>query len=150
VRAFYSVKDTATPVKIAALDFMVNLGLSLLLRHWLGATGLVLASTTAIIVQTLLLQRALAHRLPGLTFKPLWPDLFKILAATLGMAIIVGGAWHEIAGAGLGRRADWIAVFGLIPAGVLFYGSALWALRVEGRAELVQLVARWRAKPSRG
>ena len=69
VRAFYSVKDTATPVKIAAIDFLVNLGLSLVLMRWLGAAGLVLASTTAIIVQTLLLTRALTRRIAGDAFR---------------------------------------------------------------------------------
>jgi putative peptidoglycan lipid II flippase len=146
VRAFYSVKDTATPVKIAVVDFAVNLVLSLLLKRWLGANGLVLASTTAIIVQALLLQRALARRLPGLTFTPLWPTVFKILAATALMTGVVWGGWHALAGAGLGRRADWLAVFGLIPAGVLVYGAVLWALRVEGREELEQLLARLRPK----
>src|SRR6185295_1349430 len=36
VRAFYSVKDTKTPVKVATIDFVVNLVLSLSLMHWLG------------------------------------------------------------------------------------------------------------------
>jgi putative peptidoglycan lipid II flippase len=144
VRAFYSVKDTATPVKIAVVDFAVNLVLSLVLKRWLGANGLVLASTTAIIVQALLLQRALARRLPGLTFTPLWPTVFKIVAATALMTGVVWGGWHMLAAAGLGRRADWLAVLGLIPAGVLVYGAVLWALRVEGREEVEQLLARLR------
>ena len=40
VRAFYAVKDTATPVKVASIDFVVNLGLSLVLMRWLGVAGL--------------------------------------------------------------------------------------------------------------
>jgi putative peptidoglycan lipid II flippase len=143
VRAFYSVKDTATPVKIAAIDFVINLGLSLLLKRWLGATGLVLASTTAIVVQALLLQRALARRLPGLTFTPLWPTLMKILGGTLAMATFVWGGWHWLEGAGLGRRADWLGVCGLIPAGVLVYAAAVWILRIEGRADIEEMLRRF-------
>jgi putative peptidoglycan lipid II flippase len=146
VRAFYSVKDTATPVKIAAIDFLVNLALSLLLKRWLGAAGLVLASTAAIVVQTLLLQRALTRRLPGLTFTSLWPTVGKILIATAGMTAVVWVGWHFLASALLGRRADLLAVGGLIPAGVAVYGVALWALRIEGRDEIGQLLARLRGK----
>jgi len=138
VRAFYSVKDTATPVRIAAVDFVVNLVLSLLLRQALGAAGLVLASTAAIVVQTLLLQRALARRLPGLTFAPLWPSMFKVFIATLAMSGVVWLGWHRLAGTG--RSADLLAVFGLIPLGVAVYAVVLWTLRIEGREEFEAMI----------
>ena len=47
-RAFYAVKDTLTPVKLAAVSFAINLGLSLTLMKFLGAAGLVIASTVAV------------------------------------------------------------------------------------------------------
>jgi putative peptidoglycan lipid II flippase len=146
VRAFYAVKDTATPVKIAFVDFTINLGLSLLLKVWLGAIGLVLASTIAIVVQTLLLQRALARKLPGMTFTPLWPSVGKVLAATLAMSLVVGLGWHGLEATGAGRRIDIVAVLGLIPVGAAVYGAALWALRIEGRNELIALGKTFRAK----
>jgi putative peptidoglycan lipid II flippase len=141
VRAFYSVKDTSTPVKVAVVDFCVNLGLSLLLMRWLGVLGLVLASTVAIVVQTLLLQRALARRIPELTFAPLWPSVFKVLLAALGMGILVAVGKCGIASLGLGpRAADALGVFALIPAGAVAYGILLWFLRIDGREELAALV----------
>jgi putative peptidoglycan lipid II flippase len=150
VRAFYAVKDTATPVKIAAIDFGVNLGLSLLLRNILGAPGLVIASTTAIVLQTVLLQRALARKLPGLTFAPLWPSLAKVVLASAVMSAPVLIGWHWLAGSGLGRTGDCLAVFGLIPLGVAVYAVMLWVLRIEGREDLAVLLARVRGKFSRG
>ena len=146
VRAFYAVKDTATPVKIAFVDFTINLALSLLLMRWLGAIGLVLASTIAIIVQTLLLQRALARKLPGMTFAPLWPSVGKVLAATLAMSVVVEAGWRGLEATGAGRRADLVAVAGLIPLGAVVYVAALWALRIEGREELNTLWKTFRAK----
>lgn len=146
VRAFYAVKDTATPVKVAAIDFVVNLGLSLALRQWLGAAGLVIASTTAIVVQTFLLHRALARKLPGLTFAPLLPSLIKIAIGTAAMGVVVSLGRHGLMSAELGRRADWIAVLGLIPAGVAVYGGLLWILRIEGRDDLAAVLAKVRAK----
>ena len=47
VRAFYAVKDIATPVKVAAIDFCINVAMSLALMRWLGVAGLVLAGAAA-------------------------------------------------------------------------------------------------------
>jgi putative peptidoglycan lipid II flippase len=146
VRAFYAVKDTATPVKVAVIDFIANVILSLVLKQWLGAPGLVLASTTAIVLQTLLLQRALVRKLPGLSFAPLWPSVGKVLVATLAMSALVGGGWHWLAARGLGRVGDVIAIAGLIPAGVLLYGASLWLLKIEGRADFVELLTKLRGR----
>jgi putative peptidoglycan lipid II flippase len=144
VRAFYACKDTATPVKIAAIDFLVNLSLSLLLMRWLGVAGLVLASTTAIVAQCLLLQRALVRRLPGMRFAPLWPSVGKVLVATAAMAAIVGIGWQVVSRLALGSRvADALAAFVLIPLGIGVYAMLLWRLKIEGRAELAAALARF-------
>ena len=152
VRAFYAVKDTITPVKVGVIDFLLNVGLSLVLREWFGVLGLVMASTLAIIVQMVLLQRALARRLPGMTLAPLWPDIAKVLAGSLVMGLVVWVGWHGLrdwtAMISWGRFAmhasDIVATLGLIPAGVLAYGAVLWALRIEGREEFMALLRRRR------
>jgi putative peptidoglycan lipid II flippase len=144
VRAFYSLKDTSSPVKVAAIDFCVNLGLSLLLMRWLGVFGLVLASTAAIaaiVVQTVLLQRALARKLVELRFSPLWPSVAKVLLAALGMGVVVWAGRLGVAGMALGvRTTEALEVLALIPAGAIVYGILLWFLRIEGREELASLV----------
>jgi putative peptidoglycan lipid II flippase len=139
VRAFYAIKDTRTPVRVALVDFVINITATLILIHWFGVIGIVLASTTAIIAQTLLLGRALVRRLPEMHFAPLGPSLAKVLGATAAMAVVVGGAWHAVRYV---HGASAIAVFALIPAGVATYGTVLWGLRIEGRAELEAMLAR--------
>lgn len=136
IRAFYSIKDTATPVKVALIDFTVNLVLSLVLMHWLGAAGLVLASTTAIIVQAVLLERALVRRLPEMRLAPLGRSFGKIVLATAAMAVVVAAGWWGIRTAVPGRLADLVAVVGLIPLACAVYAGLLWLLRIEGREEL--------------
>jgi putative peptidoglycan lipid II flippase len=147
VRAFYSVKNTKAPVRIATIDFLINLGLSLVLMRWLGAAGLVIASTTAIIAQTWLLHRALAGALPGMTFAPLLPDLGKILAATTVMGVMVWGGAHLVARLGLaGKLGDLLVVMGLIPAACAVYGALLWILKIEGREVVRELFGRIRTR----
>jgi putative peptidoglycan lipid II flippase len=151
VRAFYALKDTAGPVRVAVLDFCVNLGLALLLLRPLGAAGLVLASTVAIIVQTVLLKRALGRKVPELGFAPLWPSVGKVLAATAGMAVLVGGGWWALRHFGPGGRVgDVLGLCVLIPVGAAFYGWLLWNLRIEGREDLEALVAKFRRRRTAG
>lgn len=142
VRVFYSMKDLATPVRVATIDFFVNLVLSVVLMRRYGAMGLVAASTLAIIVQTILLQRALLHKVPAMSLRPLGGSVTKILigATAMGLGVAAGWAWLE--STALKHRAqDLLAVFALIPAGMVVYGAALWLLRIEGREELVAI---WR------
>ena len=148
VRAFYAVKDTTTPVKVGLIDFAINLALSVTLMGWLGASGLVLASTTAIIVQTLLLHRALVRKLPAMHLAPLWPSVGKVLIATLVMGGAVWGGWQGLTALLPGRHlADLLALGGLIPLAVAGYAGMLWVLRIEGREEIVATISRrWKPK----
>ena len=146
-RAFYAVKDTATPVKAALLSFGVNFTLTLLLKDRFGARGLVMASTVAIVVQTIALQCALTQLLPGMGLREWWVSLGKVLAGTLAMTVFVAGGWQALqVVSGAPRVADSLAIFGLIPAGVAVYAAVLWALRIEGRDELTALVKSVRAR----
>lgn len=144
-RAFYAVKDTVTPVKLAALSFVINVGLSWGLKDVLGAPGLVLASTVAIIVQTVMMQHTLGRQLPGMEFGTLWRSVGKVLVATLAMAAVVGGGWMLLEHHGaLGRSRDFVAIFILIPFGVAVYGGILWSLRIEGREDVMAVLKRFR------
>ena len=138
VRAFYAVKDTRTPVRVAMVDFLINITVSLILIHWLGIFGIVLADTTAIIAQTFLLHRALVRH-AGTHFSALWLSVARVFGGTAVMAAVVGGLGGR-SGSGLGNKGGHaIAVRALIPIGVGAYGLTLWFLRIEGRRQLAML-----------
>jgi putative peptidoglycan lipid II flippase len=54
-RAFYSLHDTLTPVKIAVVSFLVNIGGCFILGRWIGVGGLALAFSLASFVNLFLL-----------------------------------------------------------------------------------------------
>lgn len=148
-RAFYACKDTATPVKIATISFVINVSLSWILKDVLGALGLVLASTVAIVVQTLLMQVLLARRLPGMGFGDVWRTIGKVALGTTLMGVFVWAGWKGLRSSlGVGRSTDATAIFGLIPASAALYAAVLWLLRVEGRDEFKLLIERLRGKIS--
>lgn len=145
VRTFYAIKDTATPVKIACVDFLINIAVTvtLVFGFKLGVVGIAIASTTAIIAQSVLLAVALARRFPGIGLAQLLPSLGKVLAGTALMGGIVRLAWHAIGQLPLSQRMqDLVAIFGLIPVGVAVYALAIWLLRMEGREELLAVFRR--------
>ncbi len=147
VRTFYAIKDTATPVKIAGIDFLINIAVTVTLVYGfgLGVVGIAIASTTAIIAQTLLLARALSRRFPDIAIARLIPSLAKVVAGTALMAVVVGVGWHALGGVAMSQRMrDAIGIFCLIPAGVGVYAAAIWLLRIEGRDELAALLRRLR------
>jgi putative peptidoglycan lipid II flippase len=150
LRGFYAVKDTTTPVRAAALSFVVNLGLSIVLMRWFSTVGLALASNLAVLAQAWFLQTRLTRKLPALNFAPLWPSLVKIMIAS---AIMGGVVW---VGKMLfvyvplhGKAHDLATLAVLIPLGCAIYGAALWMLRIEGREDLELIVARVRGKISK-
>jgi len=146
VRAFYALKDTKTPVRIALIDFLVNIVVSLSLMRWLGVVGLVAASTTAIIVQTVLLERALVRRFPNLSLRSLIPTVAKIFGGTAVMAGVVFAGRQLLGQLSTSERVLEIAdLIVLIPVAVAVYGAVIWLLRIEGREEMAAVFSRVRA-----
>lgn len=83
---FHARQDTATPVKLAAIAIIVNLGGGVLLMQVLGHVGLALATALAAIVNTLLLGATLWRRGHWQPDARLKSRAWRILAAALAMA----------------------------------------------------------------
>lgn len=144
-RAFYAIKDTATPVRVATVAFAINLILAYALRPVLGVAGLVLASTVSVIVQSIGLQVRLSRKLPSLSLAALRRDLGKIILASLAMGLVVAAGWWWVFH-GHGFRGDLGALLLLIPASLLVYGLLLRVLRVGGLEEFTTLLSRLGAR----
>jgi putative peptidoglycan lipid II flippase len=90
---FYSMKDTATPVKIAVVSIVSNIILSLILIKPLGHCGLALATSLASLINCLLLLILLQFRLGNVGWFKIVFSLFKTLVISLTMGIFV----HKLA-----------------------------------------------------
>jgi putative peptidoglycan lipid II flippase len=135
--AFYALKDTMTPMKIATLTIAINLLLSLWLMRPLGHAGLALAVSLSSIFQLGVLMWKLSPRLQGFDWWELlqaWP---KVLAAASGTGLL---CWA------IAAQIDWltapfsrrVAVLGsAVVAGGLFYCAALYILRVREVKDLL-------------
>jgi putative peptidoglycan lipid II flippase len=104
VGVYFAMGDTRTPVLVAALDFIVFLGLALLLRGPFGHVGISLAVSGASLAQMLMLWWRLRSRLVRLHTREIVGSALKslfaaALAGAIGLAVArtsagaLGGHW---------------------------------------------------------
>ncbi len=133
-RAFYSLKDTKTPVKAAAVAFAINVVLSLALMKPYGAVGLAIATNAAAIVQTAILHMALGRKNLDTSLKELLKDVFRIAGAALlmGLVVVAVSGWLS-ARCGEGLVGSIVLVMGPILAGigVYFFGLQLLGAKLK-------------------
>jgi len=72
-RTFYAQKDTRTPLSVAAIAMLANMGLSIMLLNPLGHAGLALANSLAVTFEVGLLFWLLRRRLYGIEGHGNWP-----------------------------------------------------------------------------
>ncbi|NUO08323.1 MAG: murein biosynthesis integral membrane protein MurJ [Candidatus Brocadia sp.] len=87
IRAFYSVKDTVTPVKVGAMCVGLNLILNLSLIWVLQEGGLALSTAISAIVQIIILTIILQKRLRAKIGNEVFVSLQKTVIASIVMAL---------------------------------------------------------------
>jgi putative peptidoglycan lipid II flippase len=141
-RVFYSLHDTRTPVAVAAVAFLVNVTLSLVLMNYLSFGGLALANAIAALVEAAILAVILSRRLEGVQLR------------TLALPLVVFTAWALIQGLVAGAVAGYTETFldidsvlgrllqvGLaIGAGGLVYAGLSYAMRSRELMLMVGMV----------
>src|SRR5213078_4422279 len=112
---FYAMRDTRTPVKIAALSLVVSTGLAWVLMRWLGAPGIALGASSGAFLNTTLHLRDLSRRIGSVLRGPDW----RAFGVTLGAGIAAGaaavGAAHVSTGLGpVPRGLLVLVIFGMV------------------------------------
>jgi putative peptidoglycan lipid II flippase len=99
-RLFYAQKDTLTPMKVAAVSMLANIGLSLVLIRYLSYGGLALANAIAFALEASLLLWLARRRIGSLEEDRILRGLVQISVAALAMgaAIIAFQQWLPGAG----------------------------------------------------
>jgi len=82
-RVFHSLQDTTTPFWVSCVVVGLNIALNLILRIFLGANGLALATSIAGATGMVILLLALKKRFGHLGFSRILPDLARIIVAAL-------------------------------------------------------------------
>jgi peptidoglycan biosynthesis protein MviN/MurJ (putative lipid II flippase) len=134
----------ATPVRMAAVGFVLNLALSLILMRRLDTLGLALASNCAIVLQTVLLQILMSRHRPGFGFVPLLPIVLRQLLAGGVMALVLWACRRALEMHLSPLAGDLLAILLLIPIGAGVYGAVLWTIGRDERKVLAAFLQRLR------
>ncbi|HHL39274.1 MAG TPA: murein biosynthesis integral membrane protein MurJ [Deltaproteobacteria bacterium] len=128
---FYSLKDTSTPVMVAAATFLFNIAMCMVLRGPLAHGGLALAATLSAALNTVLLLAVLRRR-----FGPMGARRTALSAArSLAASLVMGAALYVPA-----REMEWTALAGwskallltgCMAAGVVVFVTSSMVLKVE-------------------
>lgn len=114
---FYAMRDTRTPVKIAAFSLLVSTGLAWLLMRWLGAPGIALGSSLGAFLNTTLHLRDLSGRIGKVLRGGDWRAFGITLAAGVVAGALAFGAARLSGGvAPVPRGAGVLAIFGIVYA----------------------------------
>ncbi len=147
--AFYSQKDTVTPVIVGIVCVLIYLGVAPVLGFVLGwgMLGLALANSIQLTAHALIMLVLLYRRLGNLARQQLLATMVKITVASVVMGLAVYGALAALRlalpGDRLLHRA--ILVGGAGAVGVVFYTFAVLRLRV-GEANLLLRLLRGKAR----
>ena len=129
-RVFHALQDTKTPFRVSCLVVGLNIVLNLILRVFLGANGLALATSIAGTAGMVTLMLLLRRRFGALGFARSVPELARIALATLLCAAVCAVLNRAMPPAmGTGRVFLRLAV--CAGAALLAYAAACWALNVR-------------------
>ncbi|HYT03871.1 MAG TPA: murein biosynthesis integral membrane protein MurJ [Gemmatimonadales bacterium] len=137
---FYAMRDTRTPVKIAASSLVVSTALAWLLMRWIGVAGIALGSSLGAFLNTTLHLYDLSQRIGTVLRRPDWRAFGIALLASVVAAALSGGAARLVAAiAPVPRGVVVLAIFGVV------YGALTLALKHPDATRTWQSLTAWRA-----
>ena len=129
-RVFHALQDTRTPFRVSCLVVSVNIVLNLILRSFLGARGLALATSiagcTGMVTMLILLKRRFGH----LGFKAVAVDLTKLIVAASVCAIVCALMNRAIPPV-FGTGRVFLRLVACTAVSMIAYAAACFALRVN-------------------
>ena len=135
-RTFHAIQDTKTPFKAACFVVALNIVLNLVLRRFLGANGLALATSISSFCGLLIMFVQLRRRMGPLGFRAIALEMGKIIIAAGVCAAACAAVGHA-----LPQANGTLGAFGRLvagtAAGMIVYLAACLLLRVQALKSMV-------------
>lgn len=138
-RVFYSMKKTKIPVYNGILMLVINIVLSLTLSSFMQVRGLALATSVSMIIGGILMYYSLNKEIGSLGIGSELKNIFKILIASIIMAVLGKLAYTYLSGA---IKPNYALLISIGISGII-YGLLLIVLKVN---EVKEIVAKIRKK----
>ena len=129
-RTFHSVQDTKTPFRVACLVVVSNIILNLILRKFLGARGLALATSLSSYIGSVTMFILLRRHMGHLSLKKILPDMIKIILAAIAAAVACI-LMNRILPESMTTLTTFLRLAAAAGASLIVYAAACIILRVE-------------------
>lgn len=140
-RMFHALKDTKTPFRVSCVVVATNIVLNFVLRYYLGANGLALATSIAGYVGCAALIILLRRRFGRIGFKSVLKELVKIVIATAvcaAVCVVMNKLVPDVVGTG----KVFLRLAVCAGASMIVYGGACVLLKVQPLMGLLKSLRR--------
>ncbi|MFC1546650.1 murein biosynthesis integral membrane protein MurJ [bacterium] len=132
--AFYSLKDTKTPVKTGSISMIMNAELNLILMQYMQVRGLAFATAIASTFNALMLFYFLRKKIGRLGLKKMTIDTIKIIISAGIMGIICRYLYIMLFDSRI------LSVFVPIFAGIVVYFLLTYLLRIDETIHILDII----------
>lgn len=139
VRAYYALKDSRTPARIALVMVGINLILNLTLVFYLEEKGLALATAVCAIIQVFWLRNRLRKTMPELQKLNATRSIAKMIAATAVMTGVLYAFSLPIDIFENIRQNNLLHLISMVVSGAISYATASRLLRIEELNEILHI-----------
>ena len=140
VQAFYSMKDTVTPMKVSIGAVCTNVALNLVLIGPLGLRGLALATSISGMVGLVLLVIMLKARLGAVGGSQILKSLIKVVLASAAMGVVAVYVARITQDLAIDIWGKLIQVFASTLAGLAVYVGLAFALKIKEIIFVLEIV----------
>ncbi|NLN42010.1 MAG: murein biosynthesis integral membrane protein MurJ [Clostridiales bacterium] len=135
-KAFYSIKDTRTPMINATISVLLNIVLNIVLSRYIGIGGLALGTSISAIICVILLIFSLRKKIGALGLRKMLRSLIKIIFAAAVMGIITMITFNQLQEY-LSMNISLVCSIGL---GVLVYFVLVFIMKIDEVKTIINLV----------
>lgn len=135
-RAFYSLKDTKTPMINSIIALLMNIILNIVLSKYMGIGGLALATSISAIICTILLFIGLRKKIGSFGIKNIITSFMQILFASIVMGVVAKSLYQiliKYTGANL-------SLILAVIIGAIVYFVIIYLIGIEEVDSIVKLV----------
>lgn len=131
-KAFYSIKDTSTPMINSIIGIVINAALSVVLVRYMKVAGLTLSASISIIITTIFMIRDLNKSKQNIEIKKVAVSLCKVIIAAVVMGFLIYFInYNLINKIGIGSKASFLSLIICFIFGSAAYFAAIYILNVE-------------------
>lgn len=131
-KAFYSIKDTKTPMINSFAGILLNIIINIVIVKYMKVSGLTLATTISAIITTILMAWSLNKKLNGINLRKSFNSFIKICISSLVMGMVIFSINKmSILRLGSGLKGSMAAIIISFLVGGVTYFICLYFTRLE-------------------